>query len=310
MGFHSFTRELPCPICGKPDWCGYSDNYIICMRVPEVAGKRKPTQSRNGGFLYFAEDFGSFKPPPVEKFVPTTDKKSAGEINIVYRALLDVLDLDERHRQDLRDRGMSAKEIEQGGYRTMPRFTRKIVEKLPFKDGDLIGIPGFALNNYGELVLCSLPGIVIPVTPDQKHIEALLIRGNKGYRWLSSKRMAYGSSPGAPVHQTGSGDPVWITEGPLKANIASVRLKKKFIAVPGISNWKRAIELTGDIVVIAYDNEYSQKRQVGRHARNLANVLLDLNKIVYVALWDDHKGIDDALVAGKNIRLLKIKTKK
>jgi len=33
MGFHSFTRELPCPICGKPDWCGYSDNYIISKQI-------------------------------------------------------------------------------------------------------------------------------------------------------------------------------------------------------------------------------------------------------------------------------------
>ena len=44
------SRRNPCPICGRPDWCGVSSDgsVCICMRIEEGAIK----QTRNGGWLH------------------------------------------------------------------------------------------------------------------------------------------------------------------------------------------------------------------------------------------------------------------
>lgn len=44
------SRQHPCPICGKPDWCGVSADgaVCVCMRVSDGALKRTP----NGGHLH------------------------------------------------------------------------------------------------------------------------------------------------------------------------------------------------------------------------------------------------------------------
>lgn len=46
------TRKNPCPVCRRPDWCGYSDDgrFAICMRV--TADK----MTRNGGYLHRLTD--------------------------------------------------------------------------------------------------------------------------------------------------------------------------------------------------------------------------------------------------------------
>jgi len=44
------TKDNPCPICGKPDWCGYSEDgaVAVCMRTPEGSIRA----ARNGGFVH------------------------------------------------------------------------------------------------------------------------------------------------------------------------------------------------------------------------------------------------------------------
>ena len=44
------TKQAPCPVCGKPDWCGVARNgtFAVCMRVSEGAIKA----TRNGGYLH------------------------------------------------------------------------------------------------------------------------------------------------------------------------------------------------------------------------------------------------------------------
>lgn len=44
--WYRVNRKRPCGICGKPDWCGYSENASICMRVESD----KPTH--NSGWLH------------------------------------------------------------------------------------------------------------------------------------------------------------------------------------------------------------------------------------------------------------------
>lgn len=40
------TRKKPCPICGKPDWCGIGQGFVVCMRIQST----RPTSNR--GWLH------------------------------------------------------------------------------------------------------------------------------------------------------------------------------------------------------------------------------------------------------------------
>ncbi len=53
------TRQHPCPICGRPDWCGMSADGAVCrcMRISEGAIKSYP----DGGFLHRLKDSDSWK---------------------------------------------------------------------------------------------------------------------------------------------------------------------------------------------------------------------------------------------------------
>jgi len=57
------TRSNPCPVCGKPDWCGISEDgcMAVCMRLPSS------TPSKNGGWAHVVKastERAPFQPPP------------------------------------------------------------------------------------------------------------------------------------------------------------------------------------------------------------------------------------------------------
>jgi len=51
---HRVTKRKPCPICGKPDWCGMSSNsaVCVCMRISDGARRK----SQNGGYVHRLTD--------------------------------------------------------------------------------------------------------------------------------------------------------------------------------------------------------------------------------------------------------------
>ena len=65
------TRQFPCPICKKSDWCGYSGDgvYAVCMRV------QSDRPSKNGGHVHRILDDRPLPPPmlPPEKPAPAID---------------------------------------------------------------------------------------------------------------------------------------------------------------------------------------------------------------------------------------------
>jgi len=65
------TKEFPCPICKKPDWCCVGDRYICCMRVQ--SGKI----AHNGGWLHEIE---GAKPLPLPPRLPYTPSINAERI--------------------------------------------------------------------------------------------------------------------------------------------------------------------------------------------------------------------------------------
>lgn len=66
------TIHKPCPICGKPDWCGRIMDVICCMRVQS----ERPT--KNGGWIHVLKINSSKKSP-------TTQTKTQKKISEVFK---------------------------------------------------------------------------------------------------------------------------------------------------------------------------------------------------------------------------------
>jgi len=160
-------------------------------------------------------------------------------------------------------------------------------------------------------------GILIPVLDSKGRIQAFQIRADEPgperprYTWLSSKGREGGASSGVPVGvwrpELAQVGPVWITEGSLKAAIASYHLNACVIGVAGVGNWKEVPSVLTTLnsstgVVVAYDSDAATKPQVGHQREQLARSLSQLGHEVYLSFWSPAlKGIDDALLAGAAI---------
>ncbi len=84
------SRQAPCAICKKPDWCTFTDDGALacCMRM---AGARK---ARNGGWVYrIGEDAEAPQRPPLP---PSCDRKllNCGAYHAALRRKWDWRDVD------------------------------------------------------------------------------------------------------------------------------------------------------------------------------------------------------------------------
>ena len=53
------TKDHPCPVCNKPDWCGYTDTTACCMRV------QSDRPASNGGWIHRLSDpIPAYQRPP------------------------------------------------------------------------------------------------------------------------------------------------------------------------------------------------------------------------------------------------------
>ena len=308
--FHRVTRQNPCPICGKPDWCAYNSRVAICMRV------QSPIATNNGGWLHKLTDKVSL--PPSQEQIET--KRASNEVlDSIYRKVLDILSLSSKHQKDLENRGMTSKEIQDGLYKTLPGDRYHVA--CQFTPEEIEGVPGFGIKK-DRVVFAGRPGLLIPcISPEspEGHIVALVNRpdiqeGGK-YMFISSRWLERGASPGAPLHIANPKDKikdeVYIVEGPLKANIVASRLRATVIAVPGVANWKPLLKLNlPQKINMAFDSDY-ENFQVRYHARALANALLDRGHDVKAVIWDKSKakGPDDALVIGLPFKYVKLRKK-
>ena len=300
--FRRVNRQNPCPICGRTDWCLIGASGTICPRTPS---------DRLFGSAGFWHPLGSSK--PAEYHSKPSPKAPPEVLDEVYRYQLKQLSLSSAHRSHLIARGMSEEEIKLDGYKTFPsseyyEIAAKLVDK--FGISTMNQIPGFAIKKgrYGSYpTIISPPGIAIPIRNVQGQIIGIQIRTDQNgkYRWMSSGNHG-GVSSGSPAHYA-PGEKVkevWITEGAIKANMSSRRLRRPFISVAGAGAWRSSglFEYLRDIgkvkrVVIAYDMDRKDNPFVAHFSGEL---LSDLSKEGYkakTAFWlRELKGIDDFLV--------------
>lgn len=322
-GFTNASPSNPCPICGAKKWCGFNSRIAFCMH--ESAGSIAEVPYRDGsgrvGYVHSLEagtvssrkrDDGILGPAVETAPVETRDR--------VYHDFLDRLGLDKSHREDLTRRGLSEERIAERGYRSVPglempwAITRELLDA-----GYLLeGIPGFykspSKNGGSYWTYLKPAGYFVPVRDAQGSIQALQIRrdhsddGGGKYMMFSSSGRACGANAHTPAHVARPAvlkdRRVWITEGPLKADIAVDRLGAVVIGTIGVDGWPQVIPLLEDLgihnVVVAFDAD-----EAGRKAnQKVKEALTAQGCTVSEASWyPEAKGIDDALVGAMAIRV-------
>jgi hypothetical protein len=214
-------------------------------------------------------------------------------------------------------RGLTAEVIAKKRYRTLPSGGRIRLARRVSELADLRGVPGFYLFDSRLWCLAGPAGLVIPVRDFDGKIRGLQIRrddpSGPRYVWLSSsnpKRGSGGTSARTWFHVAPGdkgGHECWITEGPLKADIAAMKTGNTFVAVPGVNCWKSS-RLVPEMrargiksVVVCYDSDLAVNSYVAGAAMELAGALKQAGLRVRFAWWRSSygKGIDDLLLAGK-----------
>jgi Domain of unknown function (DUF3854) len=258
-------------------------------------------------------------------------RKASPEIcHRIYTAMLDALFLSSGHREKLHKRGFTTRQIrqlEENGYRSLGQERSKAVQTLA-RDPDierlLPGVPGFYVTTTTRSPRWSIGGaggLLLPVRDTHGEIVALKVRpdeikpGDKGkYKWITSKsKNRGGPGPGSPVHVplfSGDSSTVRVTEGEIKADIATMVTGMLTISIPGVGQWREAKAVLHDlgakVVRVALDADACTNNTV---ASAIVSLVTDLGKsgfVVELEQWDiaHGKGIDDLLLANKSPQVL------
>lgn len=190
-------------------------------------------------------------------------KRSPEYVDLVYRQMLSLLQLHTLHKQDLKRRGVTdpeIKELERKGYKSIePKKAGTIAKKLLEKGFRLDGIPGFFRNRDGMWEASFYEGnrgYLCPVYSLNHKIKGFQIRvdhpvNKRKYIWFTSSGFDGGTSSGSPAGVSGYISPVQrsihVTEGILKAELASLRSGYPYIGIPGVGNYKSLLPVLADL---------------------------------------------------------------
>lgn len=324
---HRVSRQQPCPVCQKTHGCLIYESHIVCLRIASdqeahggLGGWRHPLHDAH----LFQAALENFSGPASQRLAPPA------ALDRVYRSLHTNLTLNAHHTKHLtQERQLTPEAIKARGYQSWGQGDRMLRSRLAQVLFDLHGslvldVPGFLLREQSRsyLTLGGPAGILIPVQNADGLIVAHQIRtdrpGDSGkYVWLSSTSRG-GPGPGAQVHVArplapeASQGRVWLTEGPLKADIACDRLHELVMAIPGVQADKfflptlQRLQERGEIkeLVIALDSDWNDKPAVAMARLKLAEAAARQGIPVSLADWTTNlKGLDDLLLAGGQPKL-------
>jgi hypothetical protein len=267
---------------------------------------------------------------PPRKTAPRTPAKvhqveraDVDHTNAIYVALLRAkLELSDEHRQKLLARGLSPREIDDQGYASTPTREHGDLIAREMADLGLGGVPGFFSSDGKLWKMAAMPsGILIPYRDECGRICGLQYRrddysDDKGkYIWFSSNpEKSYfprGTKSGPPLHFARhhllhNAREIILTEGALKAQIASLYLNAPIIAAAGATQfrqdfpaWLRATFPKIKAVRVAFDLDWRTNPDVRGAALRLTKRLQEAGYSVRLRVWPPQygKGIDNACVA-------------
>lgn len=315
--------EASCPFCGdhgpgkhhlslntdkdmyRCNLCGASGNSLtLYARVKRMENK-EAYQDLTGGSNTYA---WPSQPEPKNK---ERQPLALVERDAVYSEMLSYLTLTDRHRANLRERGLSDERIEENGYKSMPEndADRRLLAKLVRANHDLLGIPGF-YTRYGEWTIAGPNGFLIPVRDRDGLIQGMKIRldseanPSRKYRWLSSRdrNLANGTRSYSWIHVTGdrTRKRAYVTEGPLKGDVASFLAGGALFVCTGgvnaIHGLKETLEELGvSEVVEAMDMDQMTNPHVRDAILTMRKEVMKIPSIKYSKYsWNPaYKGVDD-----------------
>jgi hypothetical protein len=322
--WRNVRRSDPCEICGKGDWCSRSDDgaWALCRRV-DAGGQRRLDRAGSEYWLHLMGDAPKGLPQVPEE--PRSVHASAEDLDRVYGAAIRHLGLADQHREELLRRGLDSAAIEKGGYRSLlqrgrAEIARELLARFP-RDL-LLSLPGLQLRSRqsGQYLSFGGPaGLLVPVRDLAGRVVALKVRrdaqdNGPKYLYISSTASG-GPGPGAPLHipvfavRHGPRDAVRVTEGELKADLATHLSGILTISVPGVSAWRGVIpvlaELAPRVVHLAFDADSMTNPMVARATEATAEAIALEGYDVLLETWDGllAKGVDDALAARLPIQL-------
>lgn len=325
---HRVSRRQPCPICQKTHGCLLYPTHVVCLRI----GSDQPVSTGLGGWrhdLHPEQADQHLFQAALNIFTQPTSRLAPPEVlDRVYRSLLSHLTLSEAHRRHLtQERQMSPEVIAHRGYLSWGQGDRLLRSRLAetlyeLHGGAILDVPGILLreqNSRSYLTLAGPSGLLIPVRNVEGQIVAFQIRADQPqksgkYLWLSSSSRG-GPGPGSPVHVsrplcfsiTAPPGRVWLTEGPLKADIASQILGELVLALPGAQadrhflSTLEQLHQRGEVreLVLALDSDWHEKPQIAVARLKLAEAAARHGIPVTLADWHPKfKGLDDLLLAG------------
>lgn len=268
---NAVSLDADCPFCGeqkgklninlkknvfKCNRCGESggmlalygkiygiDNQTACKEIKDALG-----QNENAPAYQVTKK--AIKPitEPEEPEIENAPQAPDDVKNKTYTMLFSRLLLTDTHKQNLLNRGFTEEQIERNGYKSTPVFGfRKIAKQLIEAGCTVKGVPGFYQEEDGEWSIhftSKSSGFMIPIRNLEGLIVGVQIRldrpyDSRKYMWLSSVNYHMGASSGSPTHLAGNpGDrTIYITEGPLKGDLAFALSGRTFGCVPGVNQY-------------------------------------------------------------------------
>lgn len=252
------------------------------------------------------------------KKVIEAERKDVPYLDEHYRAMKEVLDLTDAHKEYLLKRGVKEEELGRffsvngpvdNFFWTIMRYSQEMEPQ------EFIGVPGFYYNGK-SVVSKDVKGIAIPLTNAKGQITSIQIRKDKiegkeaRYIFFSSSDTNEGCSSGAQIHiekpeKEGS---VIITEGYFKALELSKYFNCTVISVQGVNNTKALDVEIPELLklrkikkfIIAFDADMMHNKNVKNAAKKLQKQLEKFNINAGFMVWDEKygKGADDVILAG------------
>lgn len=250
-GFKCWHNCPDCPVGGKGNSVNlyrlFNPTLSFGKAVRAIADKRMaPVEPKQRVFK---------QPKPIQN----ADMAPIEVRDKTYRAFLSMLSLSEEHKKAFRKRGLSDKQIEEMGVRSIPVCGIMSIPQLLLKKGyTLKGVPLFGMRNnrwYVGLVR-GKTGCYVPYFDREGRIQQLQIRydviseglsdeelhqqKNNRYRWATSGFLVNGCSAANVIYwgrakKFQNEDVVYLTEGGIKAAVASYLSGLWFIGTASVS---------------------------------------------------------------------------
>lgn len=337
--------QAKCPFCGDYKYrmylCRRADNAAFWCHNCAATGNAVSLYAAFNPYGRVMTTYEAYRAllsePSVRRNTVINDMPAAARIRSldersnIYLDFLSVLKLDDRHYKNLQNRGLTDGMIKGNMYRSIPTdwHERQAATDYLCKKHDLSGIPGFYTKSGKWLAACcKSSGILIPVCTVDNKIQGLQIRldsppsktaynakGEKTvkkgerFRWFSTGGQYYENGTGISsyIHVVGdvNSDTLHITEGPMKADVASfLSGGELFIGLTGVQNIKYLADtvkmLKPKRILECIDMDVRSNPHVQRAQARIRSICMPLCSDYKAFTWPvEQKGIDDWLLFEK-----------